>query len=250
MGNAEGGEVGEQADEGGRRRRWPFVVAAVVVGVVVVGLWAWHGWLPHYRPGLKAGERYGIDVSNHQGEIDWDAVAGDDIEFAYLKATEGGDFVDQRFRDNWDAAAAAGLDRGAYHFFTLCRSGVEQAENFLRTLPSDTGTLPPAVDLELSGNCSRRPDRAWVERELDAYLEEVETETGQQVVVYLIDDFESRYHLRDELDRPTWRRRLLIRPDNDDWWIWQVHAHASVAGIDGDVDLNVMRDLGGTPPAL
>jgi lysozyme len=188
-----------------------------------------------------AGERYGVDVSSHQGEVDWERVAGDGIAFTYIKATEGADFVDERFRRNWEGAAAVGLDRGAYHFLTLCRPGVEQAENFLRTVPSDPDAVPPVVDLELAGNCSKRPDPAWVERELGAFLEQVESATGQTVVLYVGDDFEGRYHLRDEMDRPIWHRRVLIRPDVDGWWIWQVHGYASVDGIDGDADLDVMR---------
>jgi lysozyme len=236
------GDADEKTEEVVRRhRRWPVVLAAVLLLLVVVGMWGWYVWLPGYRPGLEAGERYGVDVSSHQGEIDWDGVAGDGIEFAYIKATEGGDFVDEWFQRNWDGAAEAGLDRGAYHFFTLCRPGAEQAENFLRTLPSDSDALPPAVDLELGGNCSDRPDRAWIERELVAFLAQVETGTGQTVVLYVGDDFESRYHVRDELDRPIWHRRVLIRPDVEGWWIWQVHGYASVAGIDGGADLNIMR---------
>jgi lysozyme len=61
----------------------------------------WYGWLPRYRPDLREGESYGVDVSSHQGTIDWDRVAADDIEFAYVKATEGGDLVDARFDRNW-----------------------------------------------------------------------------------------------------------------------------------------------------
>jgi lysozyme len=101
MEGASGGEAGDEADEVvRRRRRWPVVVAAVVVTVIAVGWWGWFLWLPGYRPALAAGERYGVDVSSHQGEVDWDRVAGDGIEFAYIKATEGADFVDERFRRN------------------------------------------------------------------------------------------------------------------------------------------------------
>jgi lysozyme len=239
------GDAGGEADEAGavvrRRRRWPLVVAAVLVVVIAVGWWGWFRWLPSYRPGLEAGERYGVDVSSHQGEVDWERVARDGIAFAYVKATEGGDFVDERFRQNWNGAAGAGLDRGAYHFFTLCRAGAEQAENFLRTVPSDPDALPPVVDLELAGNCSERPDRAWIERELGGFLERVEGETARTVVLYVGADFEGRYRIRDELDRPIWHRRVLRRPDVDGWWIWQFHGSASVEGIEGDADLNVMR---------
>lgn len=223
-----------------RRRRWPFLVAGVLIGVVLVGLWGRYRWWPSYRPGLEDGERYGVDVSHHQGEIDWEKVAADDIEFAYIKATEGGDFVDTAFAANWAGAGDAGIDRGAYHFFTLCRAGAEQAANFLETVPTG-GELPPAVDLELAGNCSERPTQTWVEEELGVFLDEVEEATGQPVVLYVGDDFEGRYPVRDELDRPIWHRRILFRPDVEGWWIWQFHAWADVDGIDGNADLNVMR---------
>jgi lysozyme len=172
-------------------------------------------------------------------------VAGDGIGFAYVKATEGGDFVDDRFAENWRDAAAAGLDVGAYHFFTLCRPGDEQAEHFLATVPHGEATLAPAIDLELAGNCSDRPDRAWVAREVGAFIDLVEEATGVPVVLYVGADFEGRYDLRDDLrddlDRPIWHRRLHVRPDVDGWWLWQAHDRADVAGIDGGVDLDVMR---------
>jgi lysozyme len=215
-----------------------------VVVVAGAALWVRYVWLRDHRPDLRAGERYGIDVSHHQGSIDWDRVAADDIAFAYVKATEGGDHVDARFAENWAGAHAAGLERGAYHFFTLCRPGREQAENFLATVPHDARALPPAVDLELAGNCAARPDRAALDAELGAFLVAVEGATGETVVLYVGDDFEAVYDVRERLGRPLWHRRVLRRPGLDGWWIWQVNGHASVEGIDGDVDLNVMRPGG------
>ena len=192
------------------------LVAAALV-LAAAGLIAWYGWLPHYRPAIESNESYGIDVSHHQGDIDWAQVADDDIRFAYIKATEGGDFVDAQFADN-----------------------CEQAENFLRVVPSDLKALPPAVDLELSGNCSQRPDRAWVLVQLDAFLDRVESATGP-AVLYLLDDFEQTYRIRDAVEREHWERRSLLRPTVKGWWMWQVHARAAVDGIDGPADLNVMR---------
>lgn len=216
-------------------------VAAVLAAGLVGSAWAWYGWWPNHRPQLEAGERLGVDVSHHQGPIDWPAVADDGIAFAYIKATEGATFVDERFAENWAGAAAAGLDWGAYHFFTLCRTGREQAENLLSTMPLDEPMLRPAIDLELAGNCASRPDQAWVDAQIDTFVEIVESATGQQVLLYLGPAFDARYGVTDRLDRPLWHRRLLFRPDRDDWWIWQFHFRASVDGIDGGVDLNVMR---------
>ncbi|HEX2039684.1 MAG TPA: GH25 family lysozyme [Acidimicrobiales bacterium] len=198
-------------------------------------------WFPHYRPALRDGERYGVDVSHHQGEIDWDRVARDDITFAYIKATEGKDHVDRRFEQNWEGARAVGLQRGAYHFFTLCSPGRAQAQHFVDVVPDDVDALPAAVDLELAGNCAARPPAAEVRAELDAFLDVVEEATGKQAVLYVGDDFERTYPVRKALDRPLWHRRILWRADVEGWWIWQFTGWGRVDGISGRADVNVMR---------
>lgn len=221
--------------------RWVLRVAlALVVLAGAAAAW-WFLWVPWWRPPLEAGEVYGIDVSAHQGAINWEKVANDGIEFAYVKATEGGDFTDRRFAENWREAQRVGLDRGAYHFFTLCRPGAEQAAHFLRIAPPDRGALAPAVDLELAGNCDDRPPRMTVERELDAFLAAVERAWAREAVLYVGDEWEPVYPVRTRLDRPLWHRRFLRRPPMDDWYIWQLHGYADVDGVTGGVDLNVMR---------
>ena len=180
-------------------------------------------------------------MSSHQGSIDWSRVAGDGISFANIKASEGGDLVDRSFAENWATAATTGLDRGAYHFFTLCTAGSVQALNFLATAPPAPSALAPALDLELAGNCSARPDQADVEARLNAFLRIVEQAWGKQTVLYIGDDFEGRYHLRQKLGRPLWHARFLRRPDVKGWMIWQVDDLAHVAGIADRVDLDVMR---------
>jgi lysozyme len=223
------------------RRSWRWLGVIAVTALVVLGAWTWFLWVPSYRPALLPGEEHGIDVSHHQGKIDWPLVAADGIGFAYIKATEGGDFLDRRFEENWDGAGDAGLRRGAYHFFTLCTPGAEQARHFLSVLPEHPAALPPAVDLELSGNCADRPARADLLRELETFLRRIEETRATDVTLYVGDDFEERYRVRAELDRPLWHRRALFRPDVSGWVIWQVWGYARVAGIEGRVDLNVMR---------
>jgi len=208
------------------------LVAGTVLGVVRTR---------RHRPTLGQGERFGVDVSRHQGTVDWKRVVRDEIHFAYIKATEGGDFVDDHFAENWQRARDAGLERGAYHFFTLCRPGADQADNFLRTVPADASALPPAVDLELVGNCSARPPRDAVLGELHAFVGRVEAETGKKLVLYVLGDFEAEYGVLAALDRPLWVPSLLHRPEAA-WQVWQVDAEAKVAGIEGSVDLDVMKD--------
>jgi lysozyme len=81
----------------------------------------------------------GIDVSHHQGAIDWTAVKAARVEFAFIKASEGGDFRDREFARNWEAARKAGVVRGAYHFFTFCTPGLAQADNFVATIGGSPG---------------------------------------------------------------------------------------------------------------
>lgn len=220
------------------------ITIGALLAIAVIALAAATTWfvaVPSWRPALREGEAYGIDVASHQGPIDWQAVARDDIDFAYLKATEGADFTDRLFRSNWRDARAAGLHRGAYHFFTLCSPGAAQARQFLRVAPPDAAALAPAVDLELAGNCSARPSTSEVRDQLRAFTAAVERAWGRPVVFYVGDDWDRAYPTRATAHRPLWHRRILLRPDVEGWTIWQVHGRAKVDGIDGPVDLNVMR---------
>jgi lysozyme len=223
-----------------RTRRVVLAALAIIAAVGMIGPGVWFIWLPHYRPSLDAGERFGVDVSHHQGSIAWDRVAADGIEFVYINLTQRDDFVDPRFELNWREAGEAGLDRGAYHFFSLCASGAAQADQFLSWLPQDEDMLPPAVDLELLGTCGQRPDAETVMYELGVFLERVEKATGDTTLLYIGDDFAEAYPITESIDRPLWLISYLRRPAGE-WAIWQVGGFAHVDGIEGRVDLDVMR---------
>lgn len=182
----------------------------------------------------------GIDVSHHQGQIDWRRVAADDVAFAVIKATEGGDHVDDAFSTNLREARAAGLAVGAYHFFTFCRPGADQAKNFISVVPHDQPLLPPVVDIEFGGNCPQRPTPEQLNAELAAFLAPVEAAFGKPAIVYLTDEAEQAYAGRIPA-RPLWLRSLLLQPDRGDWIYWQYHNKGRVDGINGDVDLNVLQ---------
>lgn len=223
------------------RRRIVVTVSAVLLLALGLGAGIWFGAVPHWRPALEDGERYGIDVSAHQDDIDWDAVAADGIQFAYIKASEGQNWVDEYFEENWSGAQRAGLDYGAYHFFTLCAPGEAQAENFLSVAPPDDDALPPVIDLELSGNCGDRPPAERVAAEVDTFVQLVEEAWDRDLLFYVRPDWDAVYPVRDDLDRRLWDYRFFRRPTDDRWHVWQVNIFAHVNGIDGDVDLDIMR---------
>ena len=223
-----------------RRALTVVAITALVVAVIVAGAWI---YFIKFTPDRARYPLRGLDVSYHQGEIDWGRAARDDVSFAYIKASEGGDFVDSDFGANLAGARAAGLAVGAYHYFTLCRPGAEQAANFLATVPRDQPLLPPAVDLEYEGNCAARPSSAEVRAELEAFLAPVEAAFGQQAIFYITYQFHSD-HVASLPQRPLWVRWITWQPNHDDWLLWQYHDRGKVEGIAGDVDLNVLN--GGT----
>ena len=188
----------------------------------------------------------GLDLSHHNGRIDWDAFEAAPVDFIYLKATEGSDWKDPRFLAHWREAKARGWKIGAYHFYLLCRPGAEQAQNFIQSVEVRAGTLPPAVDLEYAHNCTPRGNPADTLAELDTFLDMLETEYGQRPVIYTTKEFHADW-LGERYDTyPLWLRGLgetLPRtgsgrvPD-----IWQYTMSARVPGIEGRVDLNRVPD--------
>lgn len=219
-------------------RRSGGIVGGLILACCVPAI-VWFLLVPQYRPRLGNGQVYGIDVSHHQGSIDWHAVAADGVEFAYIKATEGGDWVDPRFLENWTGAAAAGLERGAYHFFRTCTDGRLQAENILRSIPAD-GELPIVIDVEPDGVCGDHQASSEFRDDLIELVATVELERGA-VIFYVLDGFDD---LDDIFARGgRWRRSILRAPAPDDWAIWQFSFNARVDGVAGGVDLNIGRPV-------
>jgi lysozyme len=165
------------------------------------------------------------------------------VRFAWIKATEGGDWVDPRFAENWRGAGQVGVLRGAYHFFTFCKPGAEQAANFLGTVPVREGDLPPVVDLEYGGNCSARPATAELEVELEAFMRAVERAAGQRPMIYATGEL-VRDHLPLLLGERLWIRAIhhpLGMEAPLPAAVWQYSNIGRVDGIDGRVDRNACR---------
>ena len=220
----------------------PKRVGIALLAIVALALAAWL-WAIHWRPSESAWPRQGIDVSRHQGLIDWPTVARQDVDFAYIKASEGGDQKDWRFAENWRGAGDAGIARGAYHYFTLCTPGDVQAANFIAAVPADPGMLPPAVDLEFGGNCAARPTPETLITELMVFVRLVEAHYHRPVTLYLTREFDAGYQVSAKVPRRLWLRSLVWEPGwgARPWSVWQASSFRRVPGIAGRVDWNVMR---------
>jgi lysozyme len=180
----------------------------------------------------------GIDVSHWQGAVDWRRVADDGIVFAFIKATEGGDYTDPRFAANWAGAARAGVARGAYHFYRPQTDAAAQAQHFLRTVQLGAGDLPPVLDVEVTDGRSAAEIAAGVR----TWLETVERATGRRPILYTRAGFWNQ--VGGGLGAyPLWVAHYgvaepAIPGDWDRWTFWQHSDAGRVDGVSGDVDLN------------
>ncbi len=185
----------------------------------------------------------GMDISRYQGDIDWARVGAQGIDFAFIKATEGTTIVDPKFTANWKGASGAKVARGAYHFFRPTLDGKAQAAHFLAHVDYVKGDLPPVLDLEVTDDATA----SVIRREALAWCTAVEAAWHVRPIVYTLPHFAASY-LEGKLKRyPLWVVDLgwNIWPSDalgwPKWTFWQHSHHGSIAGIQGDVDLNVFN---------
>jgi GH25 family lysozyme M1 (1,4-beta-N-acetylmuramidase) len=179
----------------------------------------------------------GIDVSHHNGRIDWREVAASGVRWCYLKATQGNGFIDPRFHENARGAIDAGLRVGAYHF----AEGREVGEHnqFLDVTSHHALTLPPALDIEGPFGLTGRKGEAWVREWLRC---------SPGAIVYSSARIWREKRLGPQPDALLWAPRYSDHtPDGpqpktapwDDWAIWQYTDRGAVPGVDGPCDLNM-----------
>lgn len=217
-----------------------FLAALALCAMVLAALIAAYPYIEMARYRFNV---TGIDVSHHQGAIDWKRLARAKVAFAYIKATEGQDFLDTRFNANWREAKEAGIARGAYHFFRACRGGALQARNFIARVPNEAGALPPVLDAEDTDGCPPGVARLDQVQEIKAFLDAVELAFGCRPIIYTTLEYHRTYLDGQLSGERFWLRSLHVPPlyGPRDWVFWQYHHRGRRDGISGDVDLNAFR---------
>ncbi|MGE8539393.1 MAG: GH25 family lysozyme [Acinetobacter sp.] len=184
----------------------------------------------------------GFDVSHHQKEIQWQQISPEKYRFVYLKATEGGDFKDTRFQQNWLQARERGFLVGAYHFYRLCRDGSIQAQNFIDTVPNKADALPPVIDLEYDSKCINTYSKEQLLNEIQIMHDALQTHYGKQPIFYISKAFYNIVLAGNFSEVPLWVREYKGLPDLKDqpqWLFWQYTSRGKISGISTPVDLNV-----------
>ena len=191
-------------------------------------------------------EVFGVDVSSYQGTVDWHTLAGQGVDFAFIKATEGSRLQDKQLAANWAGALEAGVRPGAYHFLSYDSPGETQADNFIDLVPVTQGALPPVVDIEFYGPyLDTPPEKEQVQAILDPLLERLEAHYGVKPILYVT--YRSYYsYLTDAkyAGYPIWCSSPTVFPLLPRWDFWQYSHSAKLEGYHGAqplIDLNVFR---------
>ncbi len=186
---------------------------------------------------------HGIDVSHHQGDIDWSklrhaTINQYPIRFVFVKATEGTDYLDENFNENFFQAKENNFIRGAYHYFLPSKPALEQARYFLKQVHLEEGDLPPVLDFEEHGNLTA----LQIKNEALTWLKTVEKKTKTKPIIYTNYDFKKNF-LNDSSfnEYPYWIAHYYVDTlqYKGKWRFWQHTDHGTLYGINGAVDLNI-----------
>ena len=233
-----------------------YLLAVLVVFVFVSGFYWFfirpyaYRWKPCY--GLKgygicmpAGYQiHGIDISHYQGDVKWKMLEQTrqgqfPVSFIFMKATEGGDFADDKFVVNFDSARAHGFIRGAYHFYNPKTDANKQADFFIRSVKLEPGDLPPVLDIE-----KKSKDVKKLQDDLKIWLRKVESHYGVKPIIYASYKFKTKY-LNDSVfdSYPYWIAHYYVDSVRyqGDWKFWQHTDVGTLPGIDEKVDLNIFN---------
>lgn len=190
-------------------------------------------------------EIHGIDISHHQGNIEWDSLAEYarisecPIRFVVMKATEGSTIVDANFYDNFFQARDHGFIRGAYHFWSTKSGATSQARYFIDKVNLGDGDLPPVLDVE--HKASDQTPEAFRDS-VQKWLDIVEQHYHVKPIIYTYYKFKTQYLSGEEFNQyPYWIAHYYVDKVEYEgqWKFWQHTDVGRLPGIKGYVDLDI-----------
>ncbi len=237
--------------------RWIYVIIAALISSACIAIAYYMFFTPYFyrfRPCYgnkhysicvpKGYSIYGTDISRHQGNINWKTLQDKNpedapITFVFVKATEGGDFVDVNFKENFANAKKHGFIRGAYHYFGKHSSGLSQAEMFIKTVKLEAGDLPPVVDVE-----EHPKDKKRFIQELKIFIAKIEEHYGVKPIIYTYKKFKKHFLSDSYFNKfPLWVAHYYVSELDDDieWLMWQCSDRGRLPGIKEHVDINIFN---------
>lgn len=214
------------------KARFRFCLLLSAAALAAVAALVFFGVLPLNAPPEDRYPVRGVDVSAHQGVIDWPMLAAQGVEFAFIKATEGSGFTDARFSFNVLQARNAGLRVGAYHFFSFESSGDAQADNFIAVVEPFAGCCRPSSIWSTTPafSTTRRPPSrsapSWTRSSNGCGRI-----TACSPILYVTEASYARYiaGVPAYAGLDVWIRSVYRRPRLEGWTFWQ-YSNRSAAG--------------------
>ena len=181
----------------------------------------------------------GIDVSDHQRDIDWRATAANKkIQFVYVKATEGATYASKRYLYNIENARRHGIKVGSYHFIRTGSRIRDQFENFKRVAKKADQDLIPLIDIEVRQGWTNQQLRDSVK----LFADLVEEHYGCRPMIYTSSSFFNNILGAAFADYPLFIARYAASEPSlscgAKWTLWQFSERGRIAGIDHNVDLS------------
>ncbi len=211
----------------GRKSGWRGRILAAAMLLAMVGAgWGW--WeAGRWMPSREEFPAQGALIGEQDGPVDFTVLSATGAQFVYLEASRGDDGRDARFSGHLASLEGGKLAHGAVHYFDPCVPAEDQAANFVTIVPRDAAMLPPAIALDtLASTCGDPVIEAAVESELTTFINQVETHTGQPVVLKLSPEFEAAYGIASRIERNLWLEQDWIQPDygGRPWALWTANS--------------------------
>jgi GH25 family lysozyme M1 (1,4-beta-N-acetylmuramidase) len=210
---------------------------------------------------------YGIDISKYQHgkgrrpvPILWDKLritnvgkrgshnvsgtADYPVSFVFIKSTESTTIRNKFYVNDYAQARKRGIPIGAYHFWSMRTSGIDQAQHFLRNTLFKDGDLPPVLDIEPSKSQVEQMGADRMFMQIRIWLRAVERSTGVKPILYVNQMFVNNYLSKQpdlKRDYCVWIARYSEYKPDLRLAFWQLCPDGHVAGIQGDVDINVFN---------
>lgn len=198
------------------------------------------------EPHIQQYDIHGIDISKHQGKIQWDLVKHPDttknIDFVFIRATYGTK-KDELFSTNWTNASNNNFVLGAYHYYWANTNSTLQANKFIETVELKNGDLPPVLDIEKLPKFQSKSN--WL-KGIKNWLNLIETHYGVKPIIYTSDSF-YKHHLEPDSFFADYPRLWIanynkIKQPKSKWHFWQYSEKAKISGINEKVDINVFKN--------
>lgn len=188
----------------------------------------------------------GLDVSHHNPILNWKEIKAQNINFVYIKSTEGITHEDRNYIYNYKLAKENNVLVGTYHFYAFGVSGRDQARHFIEVSECNSGDLFPVIDVEHSPSNPYSKDTAFVKlvmKELKILENTLFEYYGVHPIIYTNMNCYDLYIKNNFQNNYIWISSLNKEPKDDirNWIIWQFSHTGEIKGHTGDFDLNYFR---------